>query len=370
MGFINKFLSGLKDSEHDQDIIEPKDADSFIKAAENAAEIVSNGVKSKDFASMNKELENLPFQANDRTKYVFPGESIVIHFMALILLFICTIAFLYLGVIGLGVTAFSSTYSLQGILELAGSIIVLLINVVLAKLVIRRIRFDLRYDKYYDVLKYRQFELIEDLSILSGVEDKALIADLNRAIKEKWIPQGHFGNNDLFFIVSDDAYRTYKKKQATYDHYFQNQLDERRRAQNRSVSIQKILDDGQQHVEKIHDINDIIKDRAISHELDKMERTVSMIFHEVDVNPRQANKLGLFLRYYLPTTEKLLEVYIEISENPLNRPTLARMKKEIEGSLKTINTAFENLLDKFYQDQEVDIVSEISALEIMMRQEN
>ena len=46
-----------------------------------------------------------------------------------------------------------------------------------------------------------------------------------------------------------------------------------------------------------------------------------------------------------------------------------KTKKEIEHALGSINETFESILNKFYQEKEIDIVAEISALEIMMKQE-
>ena len=100
-----------------------------------------------------------------------------------------------------------------------------------------------------------------------------------------------------------------------------------------------------------------------------MESVVSMIFHEVDVNPEQADKLGLFLNYYLPTTEKLLEAYIDLDEKEIKGNSLQKAQKEIELSLDTINDSFEKLLDKFYQEKELDIASDITAMEVIIKQE-
>ena len=100
-----------------------------------------------------------------------------------------------------------------------------------------------------------------------------------------------------------------------------------------------------------------------------MESVVSMIFHEVDVNPEQADKLGLFLNYYLPTTEKLLEAYIDLDEKEIKGKSLQKAQKEIELSLDTINDSFEKLLDKFYQEKELDIASDITAMEVIIKQE-
>ena len=44
-------------------------------------------------------------------------------------------------------------------------------------------------------------------------------------------------------------------------------------------------------------------------------------------------------------------------------------KKEIEKALDTINTAFENFLDSFYEEKAWDISSDISVLNTMLAQE-
>ena len=44
-------------------------------------------------------------------------------------------------------------------------------------------------------------------------------------------------------------------------------------------------------------------------------------------------------------------------------------KKEIEETLDTINHAFENLLDGFYEDTALDVSTDISVLNTMLAQE-
>jgi hypothetical protein len=42
-------------------------------------------------------------------------------------------------------------------------------------------------------------------------------------------------------------------------------------------------------------------------------------------------------------------------------------KKEIEGTLDTINLAFERLLDDLYQDTAMDITTDASVLQTMLK---
>ena len=189
------------------------------------------------------------------------------------------------------------------------------------------------------------------------------------AVKDKLIPLGHFGTDNIIFMTSDEIYERYKSKQTVYDQYYRKQVEERLRMKERSKEMQEILDQGQKYIDKIHTSNDIIKDKIISEKLDEMEKIVSMIFHEVDINPDQADNLGMFMNYYLPTTDKLLTSYIEIDGKQIQGQTIKKTKKEIEEVLDKIIESFEKLLDKFYQEEQLDISTDISAMEIMMKQE-
>ena len=137
----------------------------------------------------------------------------------------------------------------------------------------------------------------------------------------------------------------------------------------RTKETEEILEQGREYVQKIRDCNDIIKDKSISDKLDRMEKVVSAIFHEVDINPAQSNKLGVFIGYYLPTTEKLLESYIDIDEKKVKGRALQNAQRDISNALDSINDAFESLLERFFEEQELDVASDISAMETIMTQE-
>ena len=77
----------------------------------------------------------------------------------------------------------------------------------------------------------------------------------------------------------------------------------------------------------------------------------------------------MFMNYYLPTTEKLLETYIEIDEKQVKGTSLEKTKKDIDDAIDKIIDSFEGLLDKFYQQKELDIATDISAMEILMKQD-
>lgn len=129
------------------------------------------------------------------------------------------------------------------------------------------------------------------------------------------------------------------------------------------------MEQGEQYIQKIHGYSTLVKDKSIARKIARMENLVSKIFHEVDVNPRQANSLGVFLNYYLPTTEKLLDAYVVLDEKQATEKQSAQTKKEIEEAVSTIVSAFEGILEKLYEEYEMDVASDIAALELSMKQD-
>ena len=100
-----------------------------------------------------------------------------------------------------------------------------------------------------------------------------------------------------------------------------------------------------------------------------METIVRRIFDEVRERPELAGSLNLFMDYYLPTTTKLINAYVEMDRNPVQGDNIKSAKREIENSLDTICDAFEKLLDSFFRDTAMDVSSDISVMKMMMQQE-
>ena len=75
------------------------------------------------------------------------------------------------------------------------------------------------------------------------------------------------------------------------------------------------------------------------------------------------------MSYYLPTTQKLLDAYCEMDDQPIAGQNIDSTKKEIEATLDTLNTAFENFLDSFFEEKAWDISSDITVLQTMLAQE-
>lgn len=348
---------------------ERKVKDDYIKEAKKATDIVDKGIEKGDFSNMNEKLEKLSNPIFEQDRYVFENQLSVGDILPAIISAIFIIVFACIWCIAVCTHLYSNNYTFYTIIGGSVSLLIIVCNILIFVKSVLNIKFDCRYKVYQRILKYKSIEILDDIAVYAKIKKGTAIKDLKKAVKRKYIPQGHFSKDEIFFMVSDEVYAKYKEKQAIYDRYYRKQVEERARMKERSRTMQEIMNSGQRYIDKIHNSNDIIKDKKISEKLYRMEKIVSTIFHEVDINPKQADKLGLFLNYYLPTTEKLLEAYIELDEKEIKGKALRKTQNEIEVSLDTINSSFEGLLDKFYQEKELDIVSDITAMEVIMKQE-
>ena len=103
--------------------------------------------------------------------------------------------------------------------------------------------------------------------------------------------------------------------------------------------------------------------------MEQMHRIVSSIFCELDLDPLLADQLGELLNYYLPTTEKLLDSYIDLTSKKVQVRSIKAAKKEIEKSLELLNSTYEAILDRFFKEREISLAGDVAALKQLVQQE-
>ena len=139
--------------------------------------------------------------------------------------------------------------------------------------------------------------------------------------------------------------------------------------QQLSEEVKKVIEEGDRYIEEIRRSNDAIPGVEISNKIYHMENVILRIFQRVEQHPELIQDLHKFMDYYLPTTVKLLNAYEELDKQRLEGENIKTAKREIENTLDTINVAFENLLDSFYNETAWVVSADISVLKTMLAQE-
>ncbi|MFR8251565.1 MAG: 5-bromo-4-chloroindolyl phosphate hydrolysis family protein, partial [Anaerovoracaceae bacterium] len=77
-------------------------------------------------------------------------------------------------------------------------------------------------------------------------------------------------------------------------------------------------------------------------------------------------KLRSFLDYYLPTTLKMLRKYRDLERQEVRGENIGTTMRKIEEMMDKVTAGFEKQLDNLYQNDMLDITSDIAAMEQMM----
>lgn len=128
-------------------------------------------------------------------------------------------------------------------------------------------------------------------------------------------------------------------------------------------------DEAAQYVDALRKFRKEIKDEGISTQLHQIEGTLERIVKKTKSDPSTKENARRLMEYYLPTTIKLLQAYIEIEDNPRKGTNVSRIMEETDESLKMLNQTMETILDNMYLGTEQDLSSDIAVMKSMMLQD-
>ena len=120
---------------------------------------------------------------------------------------------------------------------------------------------------------------------------------------------------------------------------------------------------------EIRQINDDIPDEVMSAKIDRIEEITRKILTYQKSHPERASQLRSFLNYYLPTTLKILRAYAQLDAQGIEGENISAAKARIEGMMDQVVAGFEKQLDKLFQDDAMDISSDVKVLENMLKKD-
>ena len=241
---------------------------------------------------------------------------------------------------------------------------------VLAICGVRKVRRKRRFQRYQAQLNGDTFCSLDLLAASVGESKSFVIRDLQKMIRDGLFPEGHIDEQETCFIVTNETYRQYLQAQESAR---RRQLEEERKKQqpeaDEAGECERAIAEGRDYLWQIREENRAIPGEEFSRKLSRLEEICAKIFDHVEAHPQKLPDIRKFMQYYLPTTLKLLKAYREFDGQPVQGENVTKVKAEISDTLDTINTAFENLLDSLFQDDVMDISTDISVLETMLAQE-
>lgn len=261
---------------------------------------------------------------------------------------------------------------------------------------IKKIKRVGRFRQYIRQLRGRAYCTIKELSSHIGKSERFVLKDMRKMISLGMFPEGHIDDQETCVMLNGPTYDQYRKAQNSYlarqkesqltgqtpgsltDFSGNSSAGSYNSANTETGSVdrsklppkvQQTLKLGEQYLVSIREANAAIPGEIITAKLDKLEQIIAKIYARIERHPEQVDELDKFINYYLPTTQKLVLAYREFDSQPVQGETIQNSKKEIESTLDMILYAFEQLLDSLYEDDAMDISTDISVLQTMFAQE-
>lgn len=215
-----------------------------------------------------------------------------------------------------------------------------------------------RYVKYLAVIGDAEAMSLASISRKVGYSEKRTARDL-----QKMIDKGYFGptayiNMELGYIFRSgeaDAELTAQRAAAM-------RKTQEARSRESAVGYAVFLDN-------IRSANERIADPTLSEKISRLEHITERIFRAVEEDPKKRAKIDTFLNYYLPTTQKLLDSYAQFEATGVDGEHMSEAKARIEATMDSIVAGFERQLDELYKTDVMDLDSDISVMETMLKRE-
>ena len=231
-----------------------------------------------------------------------------------------------------------------------------------------------RFKKYVRCLDSKAYCRIDKLSESVNKDNKFVVKDLKKMMELDMFKKGHIDEEETYFILSDKVYNDYVMMQESY-----KKRKEEEEQKKKEQSIEKdnteeskydnTIKRGEEYISQIQDANNYIKDENMSLKLTKLEEILREIFKNIKENPENISYVRKTIEHYLPMTIKLVNSYIELSNQSIQGENIKNAKKEIEESIDLINKAFEALLNDLFEEVAMDISTDISALKTLFTQD-
>lgn len=126
--------------------------------------------------------------------------------------------------------------------------------------------------------------------------------------------------------------------------------------------ISEALKEGQEKLSKLRAYSAKIVHREIKIKTDSICDTTSKILEDIKQDPKDYKTARQFLNYYLDSTLKILQRYVEISGHGATSSEIQSVLKKVENTLSTIDSAFKKQLAKLMEDDVLDLDTEITVL--------
>lgn len=207
-----------------------------------------------------------------------------------------------------------------------------------------------RYRKYLALIGRRDSISVTTLAQAMGVSVHKACDDLQDMLDDGIFPTGYLDMSTGRLVLNGEGIQ---------DPVPEPEVKEEAEAPKGMEREERVLTE-------IRQVNDAIADPTMSAKIDRVGEITGKIFAYLREKPDKEGQLRSFLSYYLPTTLKILRAYAQMEAQGIEGENISAAKKRIENMMDKVVDGFEKQLDKLFQDDAMDITTDVEVLERML----
>ena len=220
---------------------------------------------------------------------------------------------------------------------------------------IRRNKQARRFRKYLALIGRRESVSITTLAQAMPVSFRRACSDLQDMLDDGILETGYLDLSTGKLILSDEG--------------LQDPPEEQQAEEARPEDAPLDMTDDNAVLNEIRRLNDDIDDEVMSRKIDRIGEITGKIFAYQKQHPNRAGQLRSFLNDSRPTTLKILQAYARMEEQGIEGENIRSAKERIEGMMDKVVEGFEKQLDKLFQDDAMDIATDVQVLEQMLQKD-
>jgi len=129
-----------------------------------------------------------------------------------------------------------------------------------------------------------------------------------------------------------------------------------------NIACDQLIVEARQVIRDIHDARSKIPADSIDKKVELIEALARQMLAALAKQPELQSQLRIFLRYYLPTTLKLVDARVQIAQSEGRGEVAERTAARIEEALEAIRRAFEKQIDAVDHFRYLNVETEIEVL--------
>ena len=133
--------------------------------------------------------------------------------------------------------------------------------------------------------------------------------------------------------------------------------------------IDALLAEGEKAVAEMNRLRDSIPGEDVRQKLDEIIFVIDKIFKKMLLEPGVYKQVKRFADFYLPTTVKLLHTYDRFGQSGASGENVSGTIGRIDTALDTILESYRKFFDSLFENQALDIETDIIVLENMLKKE-